>query len=547
MNNFVDSKTLKDIAHALWLDKFDENLISEDLLKKIFSEKNSNKAFGQRFKKHIEYIQKHRLNFTAPHTTQHNFLLQGLDDLSVTQFFHRNMFVGDNSIVGYEPISPDLKFEFPRAYAIETKYQNVGQIFEGIATDSHGDIYSIRLQIFQSNLLSPKLALELGLSPVENTVIEPSLSIVNIKNKKCYFSQASLIAGTSGLSSFENEPRFKYKFGKNIIESYAKDSDIAPLHIKYKGYGDLDKSSCGTIELKISLVREFDNFLNGNDGHAPTFDGIGIMNYSIPRLRLDNTFQNYLKIDENQLMLVDAKFFYQRSYYLGLLPHSATNSPVIRALSIIRPGPSYFGFNAEIFLTDEEDTRMTLSGVFNFDSRGFNKSQTMPGKINFNFFGVIINQNINVQVKGIAIASNWIKVKIGENSNNEEYFVYPTEFIINILDGDIPLNLEKLHLVRILAHYGSGIYGENGNSYQQASEVINNYDEHFGYSIVTCFNFYSQHAHSLKLCGLPNDYQSCQLFKKHKFSLSFKILSVIYLIINLKALFKCLRDVKGRQ
>lgn len=109
----LDESTKRNIAQALWLTEYDEKAIPETLLLRINSAKNSNAVFAQRFRERLEVMMKQPLSFVPSRKDRYRFLLEHSQSLSLRQFYSRLLYLGPESVVGYEPVPTDPHFSFP--------------------------------------------------------------------------------------------------------------------------------------------------------------------------------------------------------------------------------------------------------------------------------------------------------------------------------------------------------------------------------------------------------------------------------------------------
>ncbi len=209
----LDKDTKNNIANALWMRDFDAGEISDELVKIFASEKNSNQSFGQR----MQYLLKEKLknpdSYTPSYKKVYETLIKHSSSLSPHQAYAMTFFLGMDSSKGYKPIPRKADFKIPRDDAPQWDYQLGWHFIVGSCKGDNGKEYGVQFMFWQYSLLPPETAKNLGLSDIENQIIELHLAVSEAGGNH-YRSKPIIIAGTTGLIDFTNKP-FEYTMGKN--------------------------------------------------------------------------------------------------------------------------------------------------------------------------------------------------------------------------------------------------------------------------------------------------------------------------------------------
>ena len=294
----LDEETKDNMAKALWMQEFNNEEISDELFKGFESEKNSNENFGDR----MQYLLREKINnpdsFTPNYKNVYETLIKHSSSLSPHQAYAMTFFLGMDSSKGYKAIPGKADFKLPQDDAPQWDYQLGWHFIVGSCIGDNGKEYGVQFMFWQYALLPPEIAKHFGLSDIENQIIELHLAVSEAGGEH-YRSKPILIAGTTGLVDFKNNP-FDYTFGKNKIRSLSEDSTF-PMQIK--GWGvDLDPDSPSEIEVDITLTQTKEYLLQGKDGCDPCCGGVGTLYYSVPNLRVDPD-KSTIRINEEEICL----------------------------------------------------------------------------------------------------------------------------------------------------------------------------------------------------------------------------------------------------
>jgi hypothetical protein len=192
----LDEETRDNIAQALWMKKFNPEKISDELTKRLGSEKNSNESFGNR----MQYLLGEKLrnpdSYTPNYKTVYETLINHSSSLSPHQAYAMTFFLGMDSSNGYKAIPRKADFTIPQDDAPQLDYQLGWHFIVGSCIGSNGKEYGVQFMFWQYSLLPPDITKHFGLSDLENQIIELHLAVSEAGGKH-YRSKPIIVAGTT--------------------------------------------------------------------------------------------------------------------------------------------------------------------------------------------------------------------------------------------------------------------------------------------------------------------------------------------------------------
>lgn len=215
---------------------------------------------------------KQPLSFVPSRRDRYLFFLEHSQSLSLRQFYSRLLYLGPESVVGYEPIPTDPHFSFPATDAPQWSNQVGWHFFVGNLVDTSSRNYGVQLMFWQYALLPTGFAAERSLSEIENQAVEIHFAISDESSGIHYCSNTTIVAGTTELIDFNSVP-YSYSVGRNSIKSTDASGSMFPLRLQARSW-DLGKESGGEIEIDISLEDLKGYFLQGVNGNWPSVDGL---------------------------------------------------------------------------------------------------------------------------------------------------------------------------------------------------------------------------------------------------------------------------------
>lgn len=549
----LDESTKRNIAQALWLTEYDEKAIPETLLLKIKSANNSDAAFAQRFRERLEGMMKQPLSFVPSRKDRYRFLLEHSQSLSLRQFYSRLLYLGPESVVGYEPIPTDPHFSFPATDAPQWKNQVGWHFFVGNLADTSGRYYGVQLMFWQYALLPPAFAAERGLSDIENQAVEIHFAIGDESSGIHYCANTVIVAGTTGLIDFNPVP-YSYSVGRNSIRSTDASGSMFPLRLQARGW-DLGKESGSEIEIDISLEDLKGYFLQGENGSWPSVDGVGTLYYSASSLGLAADTPSSLRIGGRKIDLAGGSMWYDHQWGTGFMPAGSPRHAVIRAVqNIIQPTPGGWDWFMFQFPIDERiglkrGVALAISALHTIENMPFyhQKGETSPGLMTAPFIGKYIDpDNRSIDIKGIMKVDEWIKSSSSPNPAlyPPTGYWYPKRYSFEV-EGELPDVLRRFWGKPIIDGEQTGFFA-TGIQYSEGGAVA--FDEN-GKVLGRGFAEHTDYACTseivLSLAGLPVNTDTLKYLDLPKVSLFMKACSWLYAAFHKKELNRILAEAKG--
>lgn len=380
---------------------------------------------------------------------------------------------------------------------------------------------------WQYALLQPEIAEYFGLSDIENQIIELHLAVSEAGGEH-YRSKPILIAGTTGLVDFKNNP-FEYTFGKNKIRSLSEHSTF-PMQIK--GWGvDLDPNSPSEIEVDIILTQTKGYLLQGKDGCDPCCGGVGTLYYSVPNLRVDPD-KSILRINGEKVSLTSGKFWYDHQWCNGMIPPGNPRVEVLRAANNMnkKAAGGWDWFMAQF----KGDRELTIASVHSHDmiqflnQTGLNPPGIMEAKVSGKY---IYENNNSKKIKGQIKIIKWIKSVKSQDPNlyppTNTWYPQKGEFSF---ENDIPEDIRNFIMIPIVKGGQSGFFG-NGLHYSEGAVYLNdNEGNSIGRSFAESTGYADPILNRLKLAGLPATQEMFNKLEIPQPSGLLKLISTLYIL-----------------
>ncbi|MGE0079149.1 MAG: lipocalin-like domain-containing protein [Bacteroidales bacterium] len=561
-NNSIDALTKQNIAQALWMQEYDETKIDSAILEKIKSAKNSNIQYATRFKKRIMEMMQNQLSFVTSRKDRYKVIMANADSLSPQACYASNLFLGPESVTGYEPISLNPEFSQPSIDAPQLDYQVGWHFFVGNFTDEENNHYSVELMFWQYALLPPKFAKNLGLSDIENQTLEMHLAICDPQSQKQYRATTSVVAGTTGLVSFDAKP-YSYKMGKNSIQGQNANGDLFPVTLTARGYDMSDESNVQEIEIDISLDDVKGIFMEGDEGCSPSIDGVGTLYYSSSLLKLQNDSHSTITINGKSIKLKDGSMWYDHQWGTGFMPSGAPRSAVMRAAqNIEKAAPGgwdwfMFQFHSNPAIAGGEEVQITLSALHTNDNIEFyyqtgpTPPGTMTAKCAGKYIGPVASTDVQSPVPTLPVTgqmevTKWVKVDFSPNSKvyppTDTW--YPAEYSFT-LTGDIPAELKTFKVTPLIASGQIGFFG-TGLQYTEGGTVITDANgKELGRGFAEGTNWANCNKGIVALAGLPVTPETLGFLTPPSVGYFMKFLSFIEMWLHKKELETIMAESKG--
>jgi predicted secreted hydrolase len=523
----IDEETKSNIAKALWMQEFNAEEIPEEIIKRLRSKKNSNNGFGKRMQYLLEERIKNPDSFTPDYKKVYKTLIQHSKSLSPQQAYAMTLFLGMDSSKGYEAIPAKADFKLPQDDVPQFGYQLGWHFIVGSCIGENGKEYGVQFMFWQYALLPPDIAKHFGLSDIENQILELHLAVSEAGGNH-YRSKPILIAGTTGLLDFSNNP-FDYTFGKNKIKALKEDSTF-PLQIK--GWGiDLSSDSPSEIEVDITLTQTKDYLLQGKNGCDPCCGGVGTLYYSVPNLRVDPD-KSILRINEEEVSLKSGKFWYDHQWCNGMLPAGSPRVKVLRAANNLseKPPGGWDWFMAQF----KDDRELTMASIHSNEMKQFYEQTgpNPPGIMEVEVSGKYIDEKSNsTGVKGILKVTEWIKSV--KSQDPELYLVtntwYPQKWEFEFGE-DVPEDIRKFIMTPIVEEGQSGFFGD-GLHYSEGAVYLKDYDGNsIGRGFAESTGYADTMLNRLKLAGLPATEEMLHKLEIPQPSSLLKLISSLYIM-----------------
>jgi predicted secreted hydrolase len=523
----IDDETLDNIAKALWMDEFNIEDIPEDIIEKLEDEKNSNKSFGSR----MQYLLRERIknpdSFTPNYKKVYETLIKHSSFLSPHQAYAMTFFMGMDSSKGYKPIPASADFKLPEDDDPQLDYQLGWHFIVGSCLGSNGKEYGVQFMFWQYSLLPPEIAEQLGLSAIENQIIELHLAVSEAGGKH-HRSKPIMIAGTTGLIDFSNKP-FNFKMGKNSIKSLSDDKTF-PLQIIGQGV-DLDPDSLSKIMVDITLKQTKDYLLQGKEGCDPCCGGVGTLYYSVPNLRVDPD-KSTLQINDEEVTLVSGKFWYDHQWCNGMLPGGNPRVKVLRAANNMNSKAAggwdwfmaQFKGNREITLAAIHSNEMTQF----YEQSGPNPPAIMEVEASGKYVDADSNSK---NIKGTLKITEWIR---SVRSQDPELYTptntwYPQRWEFSFKE-DVPEDIRDFVMTPIVSGGQSGFFG-SGLHYSEGAVYLKDLKGNsIGRGFAESTGYADPILNRLKLAGLPSTQEMQDKLEIPQPSAALKLVSMLYIL-----------------
>ena len=438
-------ETLENIARVLWMRDVDPGAFPAEVVEKLDSYKNSEKAFGERMLYLLEDMKANPDSFTPSYTDLYDTFAQYADELTPHQNYAMASNLGMEASRGHAELPSDITFTFPKDDRPWFEYQAGWHFFVGSVFDETGQEYGVEFMFWQTALLPQMIAQTLGLTKVENQVVELHLAITPAGDRH-YRAKPYVVAGTTGLIGFTSAP-FNYYQGKNSMRSIQADS-LFPIQLRAWGI-DNTQGTQVEMEIDITLNQAKPYMLNGDHGLDPSCGGVGTLYYSVTNLPVDPE-NSRLMLNGKEVKLTGGKLWYDHQW--GSNP-SATNPrvEVLRAAQNLEPrAPDGWEWIAIMF---DDDTEISLSVPKTNANHEFymQTGPQPPGEMTEAANGLYMDQDGNYgPVTGSIRVTEWTR----STGSHDQYMAtntwYPNRVEVTLDTGLVPEGKSRFTLIPIV-------------------------------------------------------------------------------------------------
>jgi predicted secreted hydrolase len=535
-----DETTLEHIAHALWMDEFDENKIDLNILTKLAEPKNSPAAHGERMRRYIRYLMDHPLSRTPNHNKIYKRLLPYCDELSPQQLYVlQSSFLGPSSSAGYDWIPPRADFKFPRDHLPKVRSKNGWHFFVGSCWDTEGNEYGVELMFFQAAIFPPGIAAGMGLTDDENQVVELQFAISEAGGRH-FQAEPVVLGGTSGLLNYDRDP-FVFRLGRNSIECHNSDG-LFPVTIKAWGLDrGVDPSRQLGVNITFSTGKE--TLFQGAEGCMPSVDGIGSLYYSIPNLQLDPSCST-LVLDGKTVTLQRGSFWFDHQWgHLAMVGRSTVWRAAAYSTSP-RPG-GWDWFMAQF----TNDRQLTVFASHDKPYSAFYEQTgpTPPGVMTIDVAGTLMGANRDTSlVRGTLQITDWIKAE--HSPNPARYAItetwHPNQWNFEFGD-EVPEDIRSFVMNPIVRGDQVGFFA-NGAQYAEGAVVISSpTGEDLGRGFAESVSYANTTKTIHRLAGLPDSDKFIQSVSTRTVPLWLRLLNLLYVITHRKDIEEIIDDSAG--
>jgi predicted secreted hydrolase len=556
METPMNPLTLQGIAHALWMKDYDRSKIPPHLLECIEGEKNSERAYAGRFLKRLDQLEANALSFAPPRPGSYAYLRTHVEKtmrMSPRAFYASCLFLGPESISGYPLVPQATAFTWPEIDLPQLQHQLGWHFFVGNFHDAEGKHYSVEMMFWQYALLPKELAVEQGLSDIENQSVEMHLAICDAQTGVQYRSDTIVVAGTTGLVEVQAKP-FRYALGRNSIQGLDEDGNLFPVRLQGRGY-DLGKIPDVEFDIDLTLENHRGYFLQGDQGLSPAVDGLGTLYYSAPLLKLREGVESAITIAGKRIVLTGGSMWFDHQWTAGFMPQGGMAAPVMRAANNLqKAGPGgwdWFELQFSTRLDDGtvEEVQLTLSALHSAGNSGFywQTGATPPGEMRSTFHGKYIDRHGQVSdMDGIMTVTDWVKVSATPNPAvypaTDTW--YPAGYAFQVTQ-ELPAPLRAFVVTPLTRTGQTGFFG-HGPQYAEGGAVVHDLQgREVGRGFAEATNWARADENIIRLAGLPLDARTRALLAPVVVGPLLSFFSLVYCFFNGARLKQLESAIKG--
>lgn len=498
--SLIDDETAENIADALWLNRFNFRQINPKIRAKILSKKNSSEVIGGHYSNHLSSLLTEPDSFTPDYTILYTTLQEYLKSPSIHQLYALNSLLGLDSNRGYQALPAAKSFEWPKDDRMQMEYQVDWHFFVGSVFAETGEEFGVQLMFWSQSMLPPTVAKAAGLSDVENQVTEMHFAITPV-GERHYRAKPTIVAGTTGLIKYAEEP-IRFNMGKNLMHA-SKPESFFPLRLRAHGV-DRTETLAVPIEMDIKVTQVKGYILNGEDGMAPSCDGVGTLYYSVPSLMIDPDHST-IKVRNKTYRLARGKIWYDHQWGTGFIPAGNVASPFMRALRNISPSKSAPGWDW-MFAAFDDDTEIALSSLHMADLAEFymNTGANPPGVMTASASGRYIDATSeSFPVTATIRVTEWVKSTVSHGQYQPTGAWYPNRVEVSVDTLEVPQSKRNFTLIPIVKTGQQGYFAA-GPQYSEGAVYVEQNNQPVGRGFLESTGYADPLKQTLLLAGISD-------------------------------------------
>ena len=527
------------IADALWMDEFDLNKIPKNIQDKLLSEKHSSKAYGERMREYLKLLLDNQQSHNPNYIKRYTKLSKAIDSLTPQQaYVIIARFLGNNTNQFFYQIPAKADLQFPRDHQPALTSQVGWHFFVGSVWGEDDQEYGVEMMFFRQAILPPTLAKKLGLSDIENQVVEIQLGISKAGDVH-HQAEPIVVAGTSGLLDISAKP-FRYALGNNVIEG-GGNAELLPLTIKVQGKDRSEEQPFDlAIDLKLSGGKDY--LLQGDDGAMPSVAGTGSLYYSIPNIQV--SAGSTLQYGDETIKLKKGLMWFDHQW--GFLSGNPQSEVLRAANNISAPGPAGWDWYMAQFEGNRQIT-MFAAHSKKYLSYYFQTGSIAPSTMTVPVAGKYMDENGELHnTWGTLKITKWIQAKLSANPDlyPPTNVWHPNEWHFNF-DHTMPDDIRRFSMHQIVPG-GQTNFFANGAQYNEGAVILKNREgKDIGRGFAEAVQYANTTDNGLKMSGLSGNDELKKVLTNNTASLPRRISSLVYMLIHQKELKSVLKKAKG--
>ena len=323
---------------------------------------------------------------------------KGLDNI---QNYALPNFLAQDYFKGYSDMNTYQSLTFPKDHKAQLDFQFGWYFWSGNFLDENNNVVDVVVVFFRRALYPPPIASELGLSDIENQLVQTVVA-VNYADKNLHVTGSDpIISGTSGKIVYEIEP-FLARIGENSAQSLQKDK-MFPMKIVVN---DPDKE----FRIDLNLTESKPILLQGDEGKIPSIFGLGMWYYSYPNIKTTGSVTY-----QGETRNLNGKIWMDHQWMSGIAPTGYPKNIAVQALATIISGfngkaPQSFGWDWSDVQFDD-NTEVTFASPHSDKTEELqNMGENPPADATRVISGKYIDENGNSDViTGSVTINKWMR------------------------------------------------------------------------------------------------------------------------------------------